>query len=311
VPARAIALAALLAAGCGPGVFACDEDVDCGGADESGLCEANGYCSFPDAACPSGRRYGERGPAGIAGSCVPVGEGETGDATGSGSVGSSVGEGPTSTTSAGSSVGPTATTEMVDDTGSSEGSSPSTTTGAASESSSSAGGSTTAGKPFVVEYAATLAVCTEVGVHDIEHCALEAGEDEFTIDVADVDGNISNGWLRFDLDGALQGAEILSVDLVLRVGSDEFDAADQSGELWLVDAFDAAALGTGDPAAIELVVADQGPVALDAEVTFTLPTDLVAPDSAVYFGLFAVTSDGLDYYGHTAAAPPHLVITAQ
>ena len=51
----------LVAAGCSPfssGAFSCQDDDQCdqvGG----GVCEATGFCSFPDGSCPSGQRYGD------------------------------------------------------------------------------------------------------------------------------------------------------------------------------------------------------------------------------------------------------------
>ena len=75
----ALGVAALAAViGCGQAAFECQTDESCGGSDGEGWCEANGACSFPDPDCPSGRRYGRRGPDGVAGQCVPV---ETGTST--------------------------------------------------------------------------------------------------------------------------------------------------------------------------------------------------------------------------------------
>jgi hypothetical protein len=55
--------------GCAPAsVFACVADEQCG---DEGRCEAQGYCSFPDVTCDSGRRYGELSGGKIAGTCVP------------------------------------------------------------------------------------------------------------------------------------------------------------------------------------------------------------------------------------------------
>ncbi len=51
------------------GVFTCSNDSNCTG-QGSGTCEPTGYCSFPDAECPNGRRYGELAGGGFAGSCV-------------------------------------------------------------------------------------------------------------------------------------------------------------------------------------------------------------------------------------------------
>lgn len=58
-------------AGCSDDFFVCSTDVDCTQA-EGGRCEASGACSFPDAGCPTGRRYGEAGNPQVAGTCVPL-----------------------------------------------------------------------------------------------------------------------------------------------------------------------------------------------------------------------------------------------
>lgn len=68
---RAIVLAAFAVVACGDAaIFTCTDDGSCGA---SGRCEMNGSCSFPDATCPSGRRYGEHAPLDIAGHCVDDG----------------------------------------------------------------------------------------------------------------------------------------------------------------------------------------------------------------------------------------------
>jgi hypothetical protein len=48
-----------LAMACGDSEFRCRESSECGTADMPGFCEINGYCSFTDPGCESGRRYGE------------------------------------------------------------------------------------------------------------------------------------------------------------------------------------------------------------------------------------------------------------
>lgn len=65
---------------------------------EAGTCEADGFCSFEDPTCMSGRRYG--GHSGSVGStCVPLTPGETsGDPSSNGSGGSSSGGGSMPTT---------------------------------------------------------------------------------------------------------------------------------------------------------------------------------------------------------------------
>jgi hypothetical protein len=58
-------------AGCKTAVFTCASDEQCGG----GWCEVTGYCSFEDAECPSGRRYGSLGSRELSNACVaPVSE---------------------------------------------------------------------------------------------------------------------------------------------------------------------------------------------------------------------------------------------
>lgn len=58
--------------------FNCQDDAGCG---DAGRCETNGFCSFPDAACASGRRYGELAGAGLQGQCVADDGGSTGTPT--------------------------------------------------------------------------------------------------------------------------------------------------------------------------------------------------------------------------------------
>ena len=62
----------------GGSFFVCNDDVDCTGDGEQGLCQATGACSFPDQECDSGQRYGEGSPPALAGECVMLDEGSTG-----------------------------------------------------------------------------------------------------------------------------------------------------------------------------------------------------------------------------------------
>lgn len=71
----------MLPVACAPGEYACIDDDQCG---VSGVCEPEGWCSFPDAECPDGRRFGDHSGDGLGGACVPAR-----DDTGTGSTGSS------------------------------------------------------------------------------------------------------------------------------------------------------------------------------------------------------------------------------
>jgi hypothetical protein len=58
----------VLAAGCAaPSGFQCEAEADCD-ARREGRCESDGMCSYPDADCTSGRRYGDA--ASVGGQCV-------------------------------------------------------------------------------------------------------------------------------------------------------------------------------------------------------------------------------------------------
>jgi hypothetical protein len=61
--------------------FPCDTDEQCTRDGATGVCQASGYCSFPDESCDSNQRYGDLAPGELAGACVPVAEGSGSDAT--------------------------------------------------------------------------------------------------------------------------------------------------------------------------------------------------------------------------------------
>ena len=106
--ARASVSAGLLAVhtGCAdPAVFACVSDEQCGAV---GRCEASGYCSFPDAACESGRRYAPLSREDLAGTCVPLSVADDSTSASSEEITGSTG-GPTNATS----TGPLTSTETT------------------------------------------------------------------------------------------------------------------------------------------------------------------------------------------------------
>jgi hypothetical protein len=85
--------------GCNPrSDLPCSSDETCLGFAEGGRCEPQGFCSFPDAACPSGRRWHSRAPESLASTClVDAVAGATDSETGTDS--DSAGQTETSTTS--------------------------------------------------------------------------------------------------------------------------------------------------------------------------------------------------------------------
>ncbi|MEM6293978.1 MAG: hypothetical protein AAGA54_22060 [Myxococcota bacterium] len=93
----------LVAFGCGTSAdaFNCAEDSQCQDGGAEGLCEANGFCSFPDPACESGRRFGDNAGT-LSDRCVSVEAGTSGGVASSSSSSTSA-QTSTSTGSTGGS----------------------------------------------------------------------------------------------------------------------------------------------------------------------------------------------------------------
>jgi hypothetical protein len=62
----------LLGGACGGSEFLCESNAQCVAEMGAGMCQSSGYCSFTDAECPSGQRYGEHAPGELANQCVPT-----------------------------------------------------------------------------------------------------------------------------------------------------------------------------------------------------------------------------------------------
>jgi cysteine-rich repeat protein len=66
---RGVATLGLVLTACfPPGVYVCEGEGSC----DAGVCEPNGFCSYPDTDCDSGRRYSARAGDGLAQQCVPA-----------------------------------------------------------------------------------------------------------------------------------------------------------------------------------------------------------------------------------------------
>lgn len=91
-------------------IFACSDESDCVLNGLPGSCEATGYCSFPDLDCPTGSRYSQHAPGGLAGECVDPDGGGSGSGTDSGDAtttgGSTTEDDESGSTDGGSTGGP-------------------------------------------------------------------------------------------------------------------------------------------------------------------------------------------------------------
>ena len=92
-----------VASGCPSSAFVCQTDSECG----NGLCESNGYCSFEDESCDSGRRFEPNAGGGLGGTCVPVVDGTESTTTSDGDQ----------TEDSGGSTGPADSTGMDESSG--------------------------------------------------------------------------------------------------------------------------------------------------------------------------------------------------
>jgi len=82
------ALAGFVAACFGGGSYACEDAAQCDRRD-GGVCEASGYCSYPDGDCDSGQAYDDLAPGELHEACVPTdaSTGTTSDGADTGTTG--------------------------------------------------------------------------------------------------------------------------------------------------------------------------------------------------------------------------------
>lgn len=229
--------------GCQSSAFACQSN----GACPEGRCEPQGWCSFPDASCSSGHRFGEHAAEGLAGTCVEITAGETEPG--------STGPGTTTTADVSSTTEPaqtdtTSTTVSKDTADASSSSDPS--------SSSSSGGdtlsdsSTGPGRPTVVTVP-IVADADDGAIYDTPEGALvwaQSGEDgmgngffgEYP------DGAYYVAYFRFALPDEVDNATLIDARLRLEAtsqGTFMWSGAHAVG-IWLESGVNAPAVeGTG------------------------------------------------------------------
>jgi hypothetical protein len=188
--------------------FACQSDAAC----PDGRCESQGWCSFPDAECPSGYRFGEHAADGLASTCVDPDEGTSGPA---GTTG------PEATSTDAPTTSPVSATLSSTD---SSGGEPPTATDTADASTSDGGdtgatgpGSTVIGPLLITDNADDGAIYFDTAgdTHWYPSGEDGAGSGFF----GDVGGNYYAAYFRFQLPEALPaGADVVDARLQLHAG---------------------------------------------------------------------------------------------
>ncbi len=217
--------------------FACTEDTACGA---DGRCEITGHCSFPDASCELGRRYGEHAPPSLSGACVAPGPIAGTDATtGEDPTRASTTEGDGTASITGAPTGTTLAT-TTDDASTGDAS---TEPGESSAAGDSSGSSTkvTVGPMFIEEDLDDGAMWPSVG-GDVGMW-LPSGESRpgFGFLGEYPDGHAYYGYFRFHLPEAIPADAIISsANLEIRgwtVYQWNYDA--DALRIWLQDSADA------------------------------------------------------------------------
>lgn len=302
--------------GCsGSTMFECEESSQCSLAGQVGTCEPNGACSFPDESCPSGQRYGEHAPVGVAGSCVPAQDPTEGSATTDGGPGVIEGSG-TGIASTGSPLDDSGTT-VVATTTLDAGEGTTTTTSSSSSSTSTDGtstdGTSTGSPTTVLGYPAALAECNDPINLDPDVCELGGNPamGAMVVDSLDAGAGPIHGFLRFDLDDAVDPDLVVSV--TLRLVATDPTVSQSSGEVYRVEPFGLMDLFSVQPATVGPMLApDQGPVAGGDVVEWVLPPDVLSlGEPSLYLGILPLSTDGVDYWNLDGAEPPELIIEQQ
>jgi hypothetical protein len=237
------------ASACGPALgFACSTDQQCQAGAVEGACQVNGYCSFPDEACPSGHRFGDAAPPDVANVCVEPSEG-TSTSTGTDSTGASANDEfagddkpdwPALDTS---DDGSSATTVALDDDGTSTG--PMATTGMDSGSDDPTTGGAQACRSIVDEFEGTeigamwgqdVAADTSVGVAGGQ-LEVTVGPDPvwrqagISMDL----GPMTGGWARLLITELDQPELSMAPGITLSGGICEVQLQLSEGSIWAIN----------------------------------------------------------------------------
>ena len=173
----------------------------------------------------------------------------------------------------------------------------------------------TGGSPpaLSVSYPASVAECISPVLLDPDACEGAAGAGHLNVDLEATDGTDTpeQSFLRFDLDDALLGKTVLSATLELVVGTALGAGSDHTGEVWEVKPFTLTDLSVASPGPVGSAPtsADLGACVSGDTVRFVIPSGLVVRGASLYFGIFPLSGNGVNYFNNAGATPPRLLVT--
>ena len=167
------------------------------------------------------------------------------------------------------------------------------------------GGAGGGGTVQTVVYVATVADCIDTGSPDPDQCASPA--EALWTDLPD-----THAYLRFETDGTIAGATIVSATLRLTVGTYNQAQGDTSGELWEVAPFTRPDLFNGPPATVgSMVAGDQGVANPGTTVDWPVPASLIAASSPVFLSVAPISYNSVGYVNLSGTNPPRLIVEYQ
>ena len=159
-----------------------------------------------------------------------------------------------------------------------------------------------------VTYTANVAACTAPLAPSTSDCATGTGTGKMTVDLDD--GGVEyHSYVSFILVGWPAARTPTSVKLRLHTGNTGGAKSNQTGEVYLVEAFTFESLSTGVPATIgDAVGQDKGAVVPDQVVEWilTLPPGIVGPGKVLYLGILPVTDNAANYWNADAENDPNV-----
>lgn len=172
--------------------------------------------------------------------------------------------------------------------------------------------------PTQAIYLANVADCVDLTDPDPDVCEAKNGGAMSVDNVNDAlatsdaaPGPPSAAFLRFNLDGAFAGKTVTKVEVEAKALTGTSAASDSSGQVWSVSTFTRPDLFTAVPTKGTLLAGSVGAVASGATVKWTLPTTSVTAGNPACFGIYPVSTNGVDYQNAKGTSPPRLIVSYQ